>query len=94
VILALRGLLLNAADSVRAHDVGPARERVRDYDDVAPQRAAAGPQHLRCGRAGDDGRLLSQVAVAVGQAEGGAALLIAAAGAAAGAVLGVLAAVP
>ncbi|KAJ8108301.1 hypothetical protein OPT61_g8266 [Boeremia exigua] len=57
-------------------------------------RAAAGPQHLRYGQAGDNSRPLSQVAVAVGQAEGGAALLAAAARAGYSAILSVLTAVP
>ena len=89
----MRRPLLNAANGLRAHNIQTARQRVRDHDDAAPQQAAAGPQHLRQGQAGNNSHLLLQVAVAVGQAKGGAALLAAAAGAGNSAVLGVLAAV-
>ncbi|KAJ8118483.1 hypothetical protein OPT61_g567 [Boeremia exigua] len=86
-------LLLNAANSLRAYNVWTARQRIRDYNAATSQQATAGPQHLRYRRAGNDSCPLSQVAVAVGQAEGGAALLAAAAGAGYSAILSILAAV-
>jgi hypothetical protein len=70
-----------------------AGSRVRIYIDAAPQRIASGPQYL-CGRRTDhDGLTLSQVSVAVGQAEDCAALLAAAAWAGDGGLLGLRAAV-
>jgi hypothetical protein len=60
--------------------VRTAGARARDYNNAALQQAAAGPKHLYCGQCCYDSCLLSQVAVAVGQAKGSAALSAAEAG--------------
>jgi hypothetical protein len=54
--------------------VQTARLRARDHDNAALQQAAAGLQHLHHRQCCHDSRLLSQVAVAVGQAKGSATL--------------------
>ena len=65
----------------------------RDYDDTARQRSAAGSECVRGRWSGHDGRTLSQIAVTMGQAEGGAPFLAVEAGTGHGHVSGVRAAV-
>jgi hypothetical protein len=74
--------------------VRTAGARARDHNNVALQWAAAGLKHLHCGQCRHDSCLLSQVAVAVGQAEGSAALSAAEARTDYSSVLKLLAAVP
>jgi hypothetical protein len=87
------GLLLRAGASLRAHGVWTASLRVRAYDDLALQWAAAGPQSCDCGSCCDDCDLVLQVAVAIRRAEGCTVLSAAAVRADYGAVLELLAAV-
>jgi hypothetical protein len=54
--------------------VQTARARTRDYNNAALQQAAAGLKHLYCRQCCYNSCLLLQVAVAVGQAKGSAAL--------------------
>jgi hypothetical protein len=73
--------------------VQTAGARAGDHNNAAPQQAAAGPKHLHHGQCCHDSHLLSQVAVAVGQAKGSAALSAAEAGTDYSSVLKLLAAV-
>src|ERR1700761_9636408 len=66
---------VSRADLVlRTLDVRSAGTRERDHDDSIPERISTGPEHLRTSRANRDRRSISQVTIAVRQAESDPAL--------------------